>query len=91
MIGGAKSPTSGAPVNSNAMADGPLIVQSDRTVLLEVAHENAAARALYERTGFTPTGRTGEMPHDPSITELEMELVLSDDTVRSWQTLGKPI
>jgi ribosomal protein S18 acetylase RimI-like enzyme len=60
-------------------------------VLLEVAHENAAARALYERTGFTPTGRTGEMPHDPSITELEMELVLSDDTVRSWQTLGKPI
>ena len=60
-------------------------------VLLEVAHENAPARALYERMGFAPTGRTGEMPHDPSITELEMELVLSDDTVRSWQTLGKPI
>lgn len=51
-----------------------------RRVLLEVAHENAAAVALYERIGFVPTGRTGAMPHDPSITELEMELVLGDST-----------
>lgn len=45
-------------------------------VLLEVAHENAPAVQLYERMGFVPTGRTGAMPHDPSITEYEMELVL---------------
>jgi ribosomal protein S18 acetylase RimI-like enzyme len=45
-------------------------------VLLEVAHENARAVELYERMGFVATGRTGAMPHDPSITELEMELVL---------------
>ena len=45
-------------------------------VLLEVAHENARAVDLYERMGFVATGRTGAMPHDPSITEFEMELVL---------------
>jgi ribosomal protein S18 acetylase RimI-like enzyme len=53
-------------------------------VLLEVAHENAPARALYERMGFVPTGRTGAMPHDPTITELELELVLGGPTARSW-------
>ena len=46
-------------------------------VLLEVAHENAPAVSLYERMGFVATGRTGAMPHDPSITEFEMELVLA--------------
>jgi ribosomal protein S18 acetylase RimI-like enzyme len=46
-------------------------------VLLEVAHENAPAVELYERLGFVPTGRTGAMPHDPSITEFEMQLVLA--------------
>lgn len=45
-------------------------------IRLEVAHENGAAVALYERMGFVPTGRTGAMPHDPSITEFEMELLL---------------
>jgi ribosomal protein S18 acetylase RimI-like enzyme len=53
-------------------------------VLLEVAHENAAARSLYERVGFVPTGRTGAMPHDPTITELEMELPLDGHPARSW-------
>ncbi|GAB3438273.1 GNAT family N-acetyltransferase [Phycicoccus ginsengisoli] len=53
-------------------------------VLLEVAHENAPARALYQRIGFVPTGRTSVMPHDPTITELEMELVLGGDGARSW-------
>lgn len=60
-------------------------------VVLEVAHENAPARRLYERMGFTPTGRTGSMPHDPSITELEMERAVGDLPAGSWQTLGKPI
>lgn len=50
--------------------------QGRSRVVLEVAHENAAAIALYERVGFVATGRTGAMPHDPSITEFEMELVL---------------
>lgn len=48
-----------------------------RRVLLEVAHENAPARALYARMGFVPTGRTAAFPHDPTITELEMERVLA--------------
>lgn len=57
--------------------------QGMRRVVLEVAHENGPARALYERLGFEPTGRTGAMPHDPSITEFEMELVLSERPVGS--------
>ena len=52
--------------------------QGRRRLLLEVAHENERAAALYRRIGFRPTGRTGAMPHDPSITEFEMELDLSD-------------
>jgi ribosomal protein S18 acetylase RimI-like enzyme len=47
-------------------------------VVLEVAHENGPAVALYQRLGFVPTGRTGAMPHDSSITEFEMEYLLSD-------------
>jgi ribosomal protein S18 acetylase RimI-like enzyme len=57
--------------------------QGMRRVVLEVAHENGPAVALYERLGFVPTGRTGAMPHDPSITEFEMELVLSEVPVGS--------
>ncbi|MGO4343335.1 GNAT family N-acetyltransferase [Phycicoccus sp. Soil748] len=53
-------------------------------VVLEVAHENTAALALYERMGFRPTGRTGVMPHDPSITELEMALAVSELPAGSW-------
>jgi hypothetical protein len=31
---------------------------------------------LYERMGFVATGGTAVMPHDPSITEFEMERLL---------------
>lgn len=41
-------------------------------VTLDVADHNEAARRLYEAMGFAPTGRTGTLPHDPSITEFEM-------------------
>jgi ribosomal protein S18 acetylase RimI-like enzyme len=58
--------------------------QGRRRVVLEVAHENAPALALYERMGFRPTGRTGVMPHDASITELEMDLLVSDLPAGSW-------
>jgi ribosomal protein S18 acetylase RimI-like enzyme len=47
-----------------------------RRVVLDVAHENAPAVRLYERMGFVATGGTAVMPHDPSITEFEMERLL---------------
>ncbi len=59
-------------------------------VVLEVAHENAPAVALYRSLGFVPTGRTGAMPHDPSITEFEMEYVLRDLPAASGRTPSEP-
>lgn len=56
-----------------------------RRVTLDVAHENTPAIRLYERLGFTPTGRTGVLDWDPSITELEMEYLL-----RRHETNGSP-
>ena len=35
-----------------------------RRVVLDVAHENARARAFYARLGFIPTGQGGAMPWD---------------------------
>ena len=49
-----------------------------RRVTLDVADDNERAIGFYERVGFTRTGRTGELPHQPGVTEFEMELVLSD-------------
>lgn len=43
---------------------------------LWVARENHRARALYERLGFHPTGRTKQLPWDESVVEEEMELPL---------------
>ena len=54
-----------------------------RRVTLDVADDNERAIGFYERLGFTRTGRTGELPHQPGVTEFEMELVLSDPTVGS--------
>ena len=39
---------------------------------LDVAHDNAPARKLYERMGFRPTGRQGVLPHHEGVTEFEM-------------------
>lgn len=41
-------------------------------VVLDVAQENAAARALYDRHGFIATGRTWRHPEDGGIDEVEM-------------------
>ncbi len=45
-------------------------------VVLDVAHENARARAFYLRLGFRPTGIVGRMPWDPSVTEETLALDL---------------
>ena len=47
-----------------------------RRVLLDVAHENARARAFYSRMGFRPTGAVDAMPWDPSVTEETLALDL---------------
>jgi RimJ/RimL family protein N-acetyltransferase len=47
-----------------------------RRVVLDVAHENARARAFYARMGFRPTGEVGSMPWDPSVTEETLALDL---------------
>ncbi|MGI6877817.1 DNA repair helicase XPB [Microbacterium sp. gxy059] len=51
------------------MADGPLIVQSDRTVLLEVAHPDATA-ARHELAVFAELERAPEHIHTYRITRL---------------------
>ena len=51
------------------MADGPLIVQSDRTVLLEVAHPDAES-ARHELAVFAELERAPEHIHTYRITRL---------------------
>lgn len=46
------------------------------SIRLHVADWNDAARRLYESLGFEPTGVTQPLPHDPTVTELEMRLDL---------------
>jgi GNAT superfamily N-acetyltransferase len=46
------------------------------SIRLHVADWNDGARRLYESLGFEPTGITEPLPHDRSVTELEMRLVL---------------
>ena len=43
-------------------------------VRLWVTEINDAARRLYERLGFTATGRRQPLPSDPSLTEIELVL-----------------
>jgi GNAT superfamily N-acetyltransferase len=46
------------------------------SIRLHVADWNDPARRLYESLGFQPTGATEHLPHDTTITEIEMRLVL---------------
>ena len=46
------------------------------TVHLWVTETNAAARALYERCGFTLTGECQSLPSDPSVGEVAMSRTL---------------
>src|ERR1700722_5517306 len=46
------------------------------TVHLWVTDTNAAARALYERCGFTLTGERQQLPSDPTVGEVAMSRTL---------------
>lgn len=50
-----------------------------RGLTLWVTEGNDAARRLYERCGFTPTGRSQPLPRRPSLIEHEMSLTLTGD------------
>src|SRR6478752_4491842 len=64
-----RRPHSRARVGLSAMSDGPLIVQSDRTVLLEVAHPDAES-ARHELAIFAELERAPEHIHTYRITRL---------------------
>src|SRR6478752_1859167 len=64
-----RRPHSRARVGLSAMSDGPLIVQSDRTVLLEVAHADAES-ARHELAIFAELERAPEHIHTYRITRL---------------------
>jgi ribosomal protein S18 acetylase RimI-like enzyme len=46
-------------------------------VRLRVTETNLSAKGLYERAGFQPTGARRPLRSDPSLDEVEMELVLA--------------
>jgi ribosomal protein S18 acetylase RimI-like enzyme len=48
-----------------------------REVILWVADQNTAARLLYERIGFRPTGACQPLPSNPAITESQLRLPLA--------------
>jgi ribosomal protein S18 acetylase RimI-like enzyme len=46
-------------------------------VILWVADHNTAARRLYERLGFQPTGGHQPLPSNPALTESQLRLPLT--------------
>jgi GNAT superfamily N-acetyltransferase len=52
-------------------------------LLLWVVLGNEPALRLYRRHGFVPTGHRQPLPSDPTVTEMEMALVLDGDTPES--------
>jgi ribosomal protein S18 acetylase RimI-like enzyme len=48
-----------------------------RDVILWVADQNTAARRLYERIGFRPTGERQPLPSNPARTESQLRLPLA--------------
>jgi ribosomal protein S18 acetylase RimI-like enzyme len=56
-------------------------------VILWVADHNTAARRLYERIGFQPTGARQPLPSNPARTESLLRLSLGD----SLQTPGQQV
>jgi ribosomal protein S18 acetylase RimI-like enzyme len=49
-------------------------------VHLWVTESNTAARRLYERCGFTPTGERQPLPSDPALMELALARTVTDLT-----------
>ena len=47
-----------------------------RELTLWVVEGNTAARALYQRAGFRPTGRRQPLPSNPAVTEMLLRLPL---------------
>jgi len=45
-----------------------------REVILWVTDQNAAARTLYERVGFRPTGERQPLPSNPALTQSLLRL-----------------
>jgi ribosomal protein S18 acetylase RimI-like enzyme len=60
---------------TNAVCDW-VKAQGDKRVFLGVAEDNAPAIRLYERLGFTMTGRNAPLHSDPSRRSLGMALDL---------------
>jgi ribosomal protein S18 acetylase RimI-like enzyme len=54
-----------------------------REVVLWVADHNTAARFLYERVGFRPTGERQPLPSNPALTESLLRLPLEGSAMRS--------
>lgn len=46
--------------------------QGHDSIFLWVTESNAAARRLYERCGFTPTGERQPLPSNPALPEIRM-------------------